>query len=190
VSVAPPVRVLTVCTHNRTRSVMMAGFLESMLGERLGADRVAVRSSGFVADGLPPIDDAVSAMGRRGLDVSAHRSVVTTVDLVDGADVIVTAERDHVVRIATLSPSAFGRAMTLPEVLDRAASDDGGDVGDLRSWCERLTSGRRAGDYLRAPVPEIADPTGTAARAFEQSVVTIERQCLELAVLIAHHAAH
>ena len=34
-----PLRILTVCSHNRTRSVMMAALFESMLTERLGAGR-------------------------------------------------------------------------------------------------------------------------------------------------------
>jgi len=185
VSTDRPVRVLTVCTHNRTRSVMMAALLESMLAERLGAGAVTVRSSGFAAEGLPAIDDAVAAMRRRGLDVSGHRSTVTTRELVDGADVILTAERDHVIRIATLSSSAFPRAMTLPEALALAADADHAPVADARGWAEHLTAGRSAGDYLRGRVPEVADPTGTAPRAFEQAVVALERQCLELTVLLA-----
>jgi protein-tyrosine phosphatase len=184
----PPVRVLTVCTHNRTRSVMMEAMLGEMLGERLGAGAVDVRSSGFRTAGLPAIDEAIAAMDRRGLDIGDHRSRVTSVQLVDGADLIVTAERDHVVRIATLSSTAFRRAMTLPELLERAATG-GGDASDLRAWSEMLTEDRRAGDYLRRHVPEVADPTGAAPRAFEEAVVELERQCLELAVLISVVAA-
>ncbi len=111
---AAPVRVLTVCTHNRTRSVMMEAMLASMLAERLGAGVVDVESSGFRTAGLPAIDDAIAAMGRRGLDIGDHRSRETSVELVERADLIVTAERDHVVHVATLSSTAFRRAMTLP----------------------------------------------------------------------------
>ncbi|HSL73915.1 MAG TPA: hypothetical protein VK853_05595 [Ilumatobacteraceae bacterium] len=181
-----PLRILTVCTHNRTRSVMTAALLESMLTDRLGAGRVTVRSSGFGPEGIAAIDDAVSAMARRGLDVSAHRSRSTTVALVDGADVIVTAERDHVVKIAALSREAFARAMTLPELLARAADGPAPRVaGGVRPWIESLTAERTAGVYLREPIPEVADPTGSAARSFEAAVVEIERQCRELSVLLA-----
>ena len=182
-----PVRILTVCSHNRTRSVMMAALVESMLAERLGADAVAVRSSGFGPLDLPPIDDAVDAMRRRGLDVSAHRSSATTAALVDGADQILTAERDHVVKIAALSPDAFRRTMTLPEFLAAAADalDDPDeqtfehDADRLRRWVRHLTETRSAVDYLRDPVPEVADPTGSMPRAFEAAVVVIEQQCRE-----------
>ena len=168
---------------------MMAALLESMLSEQLG--HVAVRSSGFGPEGIPAIDDAVDAMKRRGLDVSQHRSRSTTVALVDGADVIITAERAHVVKIAALSPSAFARAMTLPELLARAADaplmpDSGAPNSvEVRAWVESLTADRSAGAYLRESVPEVADPTGSIPRVFEAAVVTIEQQCAEASALLA-----
>ncbi len=167
---------------------MMAALFESMLNERLG--RVVVRSSGFGPEGIAAIDDAVAAMERRGLDVSQHRSGPTTQVLVDGADVIITAERDHVVKIAALSPSAFARTMTLPELLARAgdvpvASDGAG----VRVWAESLTRGRTASSYLREPVAEVADPTGSMPRAFEAAVVDLERQCAEASALLARVAS-
>ena len=172
---------------------MMAALLEAMLVDRLGAGGVQIRSSGFGPLGLPPIDDAVDAMERRGLDVSARRSSPTTASLVDGADVILTAERAHVVKIASLSRDAFRRAMTLPEFLSSAAMarDEHTDVPDedgghrVRRWTEQLTSSRTAGEYLRASIPEVADPTGSSPRAFEAAVVAIEQQCREVAALIA-----
>jgi len=180
----PSLRILTVCSHNRTRSVMMAALLESMLSERVGP--VAVRSSGFGPQGVAAIDDAVEAMKRLGLDVSEHRSRATTAALVDGADVIITAERAHVVKIAALSPSAFARAMTLPELLARAAdAPPAPDGADVRSWVESLTAERTAGAYLREQVPEVADPTGSIPRLFEAAVVTLERQCAEASALLA-----
>ena len=181
-------RILTVCSHNRTRSVMMAALLESMLTERLG--RVIVRSSGFGPVGIPAIDDAVDAMKRRGLDVSPHRSASTTLALVDGADVIITAEREHVVKIAALSPSAFARTMTLPELLSRAGDVPRAPHGaGVRAWVESLTAPRTAGAYLREPVVEVADPTGLLPRAFEAAVVNIERQCGEASALLARVAS-
>lgn len=162
---------------------MTAAMLESMLGQRVGPHGVVVRSSGFGPVGLPAIDDAVDAMRRRGLDVSEHRSRATTARLVDGADVILTAERDHVVQIAALSRDAFRRAMTLPEFLVRAADSDAAPDGaaSLRGWVEALTSDRVAGDYLRGEVPEIDDPTGSVRRVFDAAVVALERQCVEAA---------
>jgi len=138
--------------------------LQSMLAERLGEGAVEIRTSGFGPVDLPPIDDAV--------------------------DVILTAERDHVVKIAALSPEAFRRAMTLPEFLSYAADalvDPGAAVGDaggdaVRRWIEQLTASRRAVEYLRDRIPEVADPTGSMPKAFEAAVVAIEQQCREAAM--------
>ncbi len=172
---------------------MMAAMLRAMLDDRLGEGAVQIRSSGFGPVDLPPIDDAVDAMRRRGLDVSAHRSSTTTALLVDDADLILTAERDHVVKIASLSRDAFRRALTLPEFLatgvealddhTEATSGEGGDR--VRRWTEQLTGSRTAGGYLRESIPEVADPTGSMPRTFEAAVVAIEQQCREAAALIA-----
>jgi len=166
---------------------MAAALLESKLTERIGAGAVQIRSSGFGPVDLPAIDDAVAAMRRRGLDVSAHRSSASTASLVDGADLILTAERDHVVKIAALSPAAFRRALTLPEFLVAAvpAGNDTVDGVDIRAWVESLTAERTAGEYLRADVPEVDDPTGWAPRAFEAAVAAIEQQCDDVAAQLA-----
>ena len=157
---------------------MAAALLESKLTERLGAGAALIRSSGFGPVDLPAIDDAVAAMRRRGLDVSTHRSSATTASLVDGADLILTAERDHVVKIAALSPAAFRRALTLPEFLAAAAHVGGDDDGRRHPCMGRVADGRaNGGEYLRADVPEVDDPTGSAPRAFEAAVVAIEQQC-------------
>ena len=184
-----PLRVLTVCTHNRTRSVMMAAMLESMLGERLGADRVEVTSAGFGPAGIPAIEDAVDAMSRRHLDVSAHRSQQVTADLLADVDVVLTAERDHVVKVAALSPSVFRVTMTLPEFFQLAVADPFGGADDISGWLTGLTSQRTAGHYLRDDIDEIADPTGSPARAFEAAVVVLEQQCVEASGLLARAAA-
>ena len=172
-----PLRILAVCSHNRTRSVMIEAMLTSMLRQRLGEDSVDVVSSGFGPVGLPPIDEAVEAMGRRGLDVSSHRSSATTRELVESVDLVLTAERQHVVKIASLSPASFRQAMTLPEFLDAAASSASDEDDGVRSWVRSLTEPRTASAYLREPVPEVADPTGSVSRIFEAAVVAIEQQC-------------
>jgi protein-tyrosine phosphatase len=163
---------------------MIEAMLTAMLRERLGVGSVEVGSSGFGPVGLPPIDEAVEAMQRRGLDISSHRSTATTRELVERADVILTAERQHVVKIAALSPNAFRQAMTLPECLSAAASSASDDGDGVRSWVRSLTEPRTASAYLREPVPEVADPTGSATRVFEAAVVSIEQQCREVAALL------
>jgi protein-tyrosine phosphatase len=163
---------------------MMAAMLDAMLAERLGGGAAKISSSGFGPEDIPAIDDAVDAMRRRGVDVSGHRSSTTTASLVDDADLILTAERAHVVKIAALSPDAFRRALTLPEFLAAAAHGGEDAATDLRAWVRSLTEQRTASEYLRAAVPEVADPTGSPPRAFEAAVVALEQQCREVAALV------
>jgi protein-tyrosine-phosphatase len=178
-------RILTICTHNRTRSVMMAAMLEAMLIERLGAGRAVTTSAGFGPAGIPAIVDAVEAMCRRGLDVSGHRSQQVTPILLEEADVVLTAERDHVVKIAALSPSAFPKTTTLPEFLQLAVRNPFRSQDGFSEWVRSLTSDRTAGQYLRADVDEIADPTGSPPRIFETAVVGLEQRCSETAGYLA-----
>jgi len=170
-------KILTVCSHNRTRSVMSMAMLQAGFDQRLGRGRAVVVSLGFGPKGIPAIPDAVDAMQRRGLDVSEHRSRQVTARRVDAADLILTSEKDHVIKIAAESPAAYRRAFTLPEFCERIAADPLADGRTLAAWMTDMSDGRSAGDYLRGDVPEVADPTGSAKREFEAATVGIEQLC-------------
>jgi protein-tyrosine-phosphatase len=58
----------------------------------------------------------------------------------------------------------------------------------VAGWVEQLSAPRRAAEYLREPVPEVADPTGSPHRVFETAVQAIERQCREVAEHLARVA--
>ncbi len=180
-----PLKILTVCSHNRTRSVMTMAMLKRDLDARLGVGASIVRSLGFGPEDMPSIPDAVAAMARRGLDTSAHRSRQVTERNVEPADLILTSERDHVIKIAAISPSAYRRSMTMPEFLDLATSHEPPAGGTLRDWATELTTDRTAREYIGGDVEEIFDPTGTAPRAFEKSVVEMEEMCERVTALIA-----
>lgn len=174
---AEPLKILTVCTHNRTRSVMSMAMLQRGFDERLGAGRAYVLSLGFGPEGERAIPDAVGEMQRRGLDVSEHRSRQVTAGRVDAADLILTSEKDHVVKIAAESPTAFQRAFTLPEFCLRVASDPIADGRSLGEWMADLSADRRAGEYLVSDVAQVADPTGSPKRQFAAATVAIEEMC-------------
>ena len=50
-----------------------------------------------------------------------HRSRQVTERSIEVPDLILTAELDHVIKIAAISPSAYRRSMTMPEFLELAA---------------------------------------------------------------------
>jgi protein-tyrosine-phosphatase len=183
------VRIATVCTHNRTRSVMAMALLQAGLDARLGAGWAEVESFGFGPEGIAAIPDAVAAMKARGLDVSAHRSRQVTAERLGGVDLVLTAEKDHVVRIVGTSSELWARTFTLPEFLERAAGDPDPDGRSLEDWVVALSSGRTTGEYLRTSVPEVWDPTGSSSRRFAAAVEEIATACDGVVTAIAHAAA-
>lgn len=182
--VGDPLKILTVCTHNRTRSVMSMAMIQDGLDRRVGEGRAVVRSLGFGPEGVAAIDDAVRAMEKRGLDVTGHRSRKVTASKVEAADMILTAERDHVVKIAAQSPSAYRRTFTLPEFLVRAASDPVADDRSLATWMTDLSSDRSPGDYLQSDAHDVWDPTGSSRRRFAEQVDHIAAMCDEVVDLL------
>jgi protein-tyrosine phosphatase len=170
----PVLDVLCVCTHNRTRSVLMGGLLHRQhLLRGLG---LAVRTAGFEQPGLPPTAETVRRLDRFGIDASGHRSRRLDDDDIDRAGLVLTAERRHVVEIAGRRPAAFTRTFTLPEAVDRGTAHGGRDGEELATWISALDEGRpRASAYLDATVGEIEDPTGRALEDWDRTVAEVER---------------
>lgn len=76
--------VLFVCVHNAGRSQMAAGWLGHLAG-----DRVEVRSAGSEpADQINPA--AVAAMAEAGIDITAGKPTILTVEAVRASDVVIT----------------------------------------------------------------------------------------------------
>ncbi len=132
-------RVLLICTGNLCRSPMAQGLARHMLAEREGCDPallerhgIGVSSAGTGApSGIPPSDNAVETMRKRGIDIGDHRSRPMTVDALLAADYIWVMTRGHLESVRRVAP----------EVADRAAliDPDGQDVrdpigGDLNAY--------------------------------------------------------
>jgi len=117
--------------------------------------------------------------------VSGHRSRQVTRNLLEEADVVLTAERDHVVKVAALVASAFPITTTLPEFLQLSVANPYRSTDEFSSWVRGLTSDRTAGQYLRGDIGEIVDPTGSPPRAFETAVVALEQNCSAAAGYLA-----
>jgi protein-tyrosine phosphatase len=176
-------RVLSVCTHNRTRSVLVGALLREHLRQAgLDAD---VATAGTAGSGLPATDRTVRLLAARGIDVRDHRSQPLDERSVAGADLVVTAERDHVVWIAGRWPGAFRRTFTLPELVARAAAVQP-MAGDVSAWLDELAVDRpTAIDYLDADVGEIADPTGRAPGDWDVAFAHVDDLTRRLASAIA-----
>jgi len=158
--------VLCVCTYNRTRSVMMAALLEHHL-RHIGVDAEVV-SAGTRADGGLATAETVKLLGNLGLDVRGHHGSPISDAHLERADLVITAEHDHVVTITARWPDAFARTFTLPEIVDRSRLVGGRLGGPVDDWLELLNDDRPAGFlYLDdTTVDEIVDPTGEDRRTW------------------------
>ena len=178
------VRVLCVCTHNRTRSVMMAALLGKRFAE-LGLDS-DIATAGFRPGGEPATEQTVRLLSDRGIDVSAHRSRTIDADFASLFDLVLTAEAAHVVQLAGAKPDLFARTFTLPEFVARAERAGGRNGLTVDEWVDSLGADRPIGlDYLDAVdgglIGEVADPTGRSMHDWAVAIDTIERMTSSLA---------
>jgi len=161
------IEVLCLCTHNRTRSVLMAALLGAHPVLR---STVSVSTGGFRAAGLRPTEPAVRILRGRGIDVEGHRSRTVDDAAVRAADLILTAEHRHVVDVAGRWPDAFRRTFTLPELVVRARRCGPRAGRPLDEWLDEVGVGRpTALAYLDDPtVGEIPDPTAQPERVWDE----------------------
>lgn len=176
-----PLRILCVCTYNRTRSVLTGALLEGHCRSLGVAAEVA--TAGIVDNDRPPTTQTIDLLAERGFDVRAHRSREVSEDLVAAADLVVTAEREHVVWIAGRWRQAFQSTYLLPEIVGRAAVVGARDARPMTEWLHVVGEGRLRGlAYLEADdVADVADPTGLDARHWAQTVARIDHLTHRLA---------
>ena len=172
-AVTGPLRILCVCTHNQTRSVMMGALLQRHAAE---PDRpVTVHTGGFGAAGKPPTAGAIQMLEQRGINATAHHSSPVTDAAIERADLILTAEQQHVVSISSQGERIFDRTYTLPEFVQRADDTPRHNELPLDELLIELALRRPRGmDYLNATIGEIDDPTGGPPWMWRQSADEIE----------------
>lgn len=177
--------VLTVCTYNRTRSVLMGALVGHHMA-RLDIDGYIATAGVEGPAGKHATNQVVRLLAQRGIDVSEHRSSMLDAQVVSEADLILCAEVRHVTHIAAKWPDAFARTFTLPELVDRSLPIGGAGEGGFDRWVARLNEGRPRGvHYLSDPyIAEVDDPTGQVGRVWEDSFTQIDRLCHRTARLI------
>lgn len=149
------VRILVVCTANICRSVMAEAFLGSEARRRgLPAE---VSSAGFLRNGEPASDAVTTVMGERGLDVTAHRSRITTPKILAAADLVVTMERRHGRDIGAMGRGCGVFTMTC--AARHLAAVDPAET-DPVNRLHRADAARVDGDLLGTGPDEIDDPFG------------------------------
>jgi protein-tyrosine-phosphatase len=182
--VSRALRVLSVCSHNRTRSVLIGALLHLHLNE-VGIVNDVV-TAGFDAEGQPATSDALRALAARGIDLSEHVSRRVTDEHITWADLVLAAEHDHVVSISGRWPGAFERTFTLPELVAWGDHVGPRSTRTLRRWLGDIAAVRpTAFDYLETSVGEIDDPTGLSPAVWRACIDEIDGLTTRLADLLA-----
>ena len=81
--------ILAVCTGNTCRSPMVMALIKKLHPEH------NVLSAGIFAAGEEIAENAVLALKQEGIDLSGYISVPLTPDMLDNADIIICATKEH-----------------------------------------------------------------------------------------------
>jgi protein-tyrosine-phosphatase len=127
--------ILVVCTANVCRSPMAAGLLR----RRLAADKVYARhqvlSAGVWADaGRPASENAVAAMGERGIDISGHQSHSLTSEEIGEADLILVMTREHATLIRHTWPQYSWKVHLLSEMTGKRRDVEDPYLGTIEEY--------------------------------------------------------
>lgn len=145
----PPLKVLVVCTANICRSP----YMELVLREQVG-DAVEVVGAGTHGFTQHPMDEQMAAQARdRGLDPTEFRSRPLTRQLVDEADLVLTAESRHRSYILDEQPGAFRKVFTLGQFARGVAQVGAADL-PAREVVALIGANRPAAD----PAVDVSDP--------------------------------
>jgi len=177
-----PLSILAVCSYNRVRSVMTQLLLQRSLDD--GGVPARVRSAGFAEGGRPAMPDTVQALRTLRLDATTHRSTRVEVHMVQHADLVLTAERLHVVRLVEDSSELFAKVFTLPEFAQLATAAGPRHGRPIADWLAVVGAGRTHDSFLAAHTPEIGDPTGMTSATFGTTAARIDESCRTIAALL------
>lgn len=164
-SPAVPLRILTLCTGNAARSVML-GYMLTTLAEVNGIDW-SIRSAGtHVAEGSAMSSRTREALLRipelADLPFGAHRGHQLTIEDLDWAHVVLASEALHVVFVRRHYPEATTKTVLFGQFLRAAPLDE--------PLVHQVT-------YVSSQVPDsafnIEDPAGRDQLAYDQCASTL-----------------
>jgi len=167
-----PLRVLTVCSYNRARSVMAELLLRRELAIA-GVDAHVV-GAGFAAGGQPPLADTIVALRTMGLDARSMSSTRVAEQMVVDADLVLTAERLHVVRLVEGNCDLLAKVFTLPEFAHLAALSGPRRGRPMAEWLAVVGDGRTHATFLATHPPEVVDPAGQPPGTFAATAALIQ----------------
>jgi protein-tyrosine phosphatase len=176
--VTQPFRLLYVCTGNICRSPLAERLTRLELARRLGPEAGLIEVTSAGTHGLTGWEmyaEAATVLTQAGGDPSGFLARLLASEHAAGADLILTATREHRAAVARLEPRAARRTFTIREFGRLAAAVDAGQLptGDpltrLRAAVEEAAAGR---GLVRAEQPaddDVPDPYGGPAEGYQES---------------------
>jgi sulfate adenylyltransferase len=153
-------KVLFVCTANICRSPFMELTARALAGDA----RVSFASAGTHGFDASPMDDALVRVLAEGVDASEFRSRPLTRELLEDADLVLTAEAAHRSFILDDHPGLFRKVFTLGQAAEAVARLEPGLTPS--EVVARLGAARGSADpALDVPDPYRRGPEAAAAAA-------------------------
>lgn len=161
-----PLHVLFVCTANICRSPFMELVARRLAGPDATVTFASAGTHGFKDH---PMDEVMSGtLATRGAEVGDFASRAVTRQLVDEADLVLTAEAAHRTFILDEQPAAFRKVFTLGQFAEAVRAAGGGLQG--RELVQAVGQRRGTAD----PALDVADPYRRGPEAAETAAAGIE----------------
>ncbi|MGD8148913.1 low molecular weight phosphatase family protein [Ornithinimicrobium sp. Y1694] len=142
--------ILVVCTGNVCRSPMVERLLQAALDQRYGAGLVPVSSAGTGALVGSAMDErSAELLAQLGGDDEGFTARAITEPIVAGAQLVLTATRDHRASVVRLHPRAMRRSFTVRELGLALAAVPEQELPTADDPLERLTEVAELGNRLR-----------------------------------------
>ncbi len=168
-----PFDLLFVCMGNICRSPMAELFtsveLARLLGDRARAFRVHSAGTSGLSD-WPINEPAAAVLAAAGIPSAEFRARLLVADMVEAADLVLTATRRQRGEVTKLMPRAAGRTFTIREfarLLSTAGPVPAGPPADRARDVVHATSLRRGSSRVPPEEDDIADPYGADQAVFD-----------------------
>jgi protein-tyrosine-phosphatase len=178
--------ILVVCTGNTCRSPMAAALLAHHLGSRPDTAGLSVASAGTLGwSGRPATAAAVTAVARRGADLTAHRSRSlrdAAADL-ERAAVVIAMTRVHAGAVAAHRPALAPTTFLPAELVRLAAPRATGQA--LAEWAAAAGARRTSHRVVGRAADEIDDPIGHPPEVYEATAARLDAVMASIAEQLA-----